>query len=276
MNATDIPSAIRLSSQEDWGTPRSDFERILQVSPHGSFVARENNSRVGMITSITFGRRLAWIGNIIVDKNQRGKHIGQTLVKYAIHYLNALRVRHIGLYCFENNVGFYEKLGFIKDTTFTRLRRESHKPARITYPDSQKQLTLQQLISLDSKAFGVNRSRLLRALITSGHGSYSGFSTGKRGTFLVTKKYKTTYDFGPCVALNTSDEELRQLVAGSVNSAWRKPIEASCLDLNREMLHLLKQHDFHTINHGHRMFFKRKARLGSDRLSCLLGFLDKG
>ena len=60
MSVSDIPFAVKLSSQEDWGTPRSDLMRILHISPHGSFVAFEGKFRVGMITTVSFrqGTRL--------------------------------------------------------------------------------------------------------------------------------------------------------------------------------------------------------------------------
>jgi len=275
MSVSDIPFAVKLSSQEDWGTPRSDLMRILHISPHGSFVASEASHRVGMITTVTFGKDLAWIGNIIVDRNHRGKHIGQGMVRYALDYLKGIHVKHIGLYCFRDNVEFYKKLGFVEDAQFFRLRR----PRKLPLPYEQgtrKQPPLSRILSIDRKAFGIDRSKLIRSWIIERSGTYFGVVNGKLSAFLVVKKYPTMFDFGPGVALGASDNDLRKLLAESVGYAWRKPIEVSCLAQNRSMLKLLGEYGFRTINRGFRMFWNHGARLGSDRANILLGFLDKG
>lgn len=275
MSASDIPFAVKLSSQEKWGTPRSDFMRILHISPNGSFVASEGSYRVGMITTVTFGKDLAWIGNIIVDKNHRGEHIGQSMVRYAIEYLKGIRVKHIGLYCFRNNVGFYKKLGFVEDAQFFRLRR----PRKLPVPyeqETKKQPCLSRVFSIDRKAFGVDRSKLIRSWITERSGTYFGVVNGKLSAFLLVKKYSTMFDFGPGVAFGASDDDLRNLLAESIGYAWRRSIEVSCLAQNRSVLKLLDENGFCKINRGFRMFWNHVARLGSDRANILLGFLDKG
>jgi len=276
MNYNDVGFAVRLARQEKWGTPPSDFRRILRLSPRGCFIASDDRARVGMITTVAFGKELAWIGNVIVDRNHRGKHIGHSLVKHVLQHLKTSRVKRAGLYCFTNNLGFYQKLGFNIDVKFTRLCREpQNEPLPRKYPISQKP-NFAELLALDKIAFGADRSLLLRSIVSSRYGMYSGFYTKKKGAFLITKKYRTTYDFGPATAIGSSYEEIEQLLMEAVCKAWGKPIETSCLDLNHQMLGLLKREGFRPTNHGYRMFFERNADLGSNQSSLLLGFLDKG
>lgn len=275
MSTRDIQFAVSISSREGWGTPRSDFTRILRVSPGGSFVAYEGNSRVGMITTVNFGKKVAWMGNVIVDKNHRGKRVGRNLVAYAVDYLKSIRVKHIGLYCFRENVDFYEKLGFVKDTQFLRLRRPRKPVESSRHGPSELPITLSRLVSLDRRAFGADRSELLRLLITEGYGTcFTGSS--RKEAFLVVKKYGTGCDLGPGVAFHTSREELNGLLEVSIEYAGGKPIEVSCLAQNHDYLQLLREHGFHVINRGYRMFWNEKVRLGSTRASFLLGFQDKG
>lgn len=275
MRIRDIPFAVKLSAQEDWGTPRSDFSRILRIIPDGSFVAFEASSRVGMITTVTFGKDLAWIGNVIVDEKHRGEKIGQTMVRHAVDHLKRLHMKQIALYCFRNNVGFYKKLGFVEDARFLRLYRSRKNPEPFK-KESGKHLTLDRLLSLDRKAFGVDRSMFLRSWINERAGKYFGFAEGRRSAFLLVKKYQTTCDFGPGVAFGASDDDLRRLLAESINYAGNKPIEVSCLAQNRRMLRLLDEVGFEVTNTGCRMFWDHSARLGFDSASILLGFLDKG
>ena len=275
MSVSDIPFAVKLSSQEEWKTPPSDFMRILHLDPHGSFVAFDGNSRVGMITTMTFGKGLAWIGNVIVDKNHRGKHIGQGLMNYAIHHLMKLQIRHIGLYCFKDNVGFYRRLGFVGGTQFVRLRRPTRIP-RSYQSELGKQPSLPQVLSMDRRAFGADRSKLIRSWIREKSGAYFGFTNGKTSGFLLVKKYSTMFDLGPGATFGASQVDLNKLLAESLEYAWRKPIEASCLARNRGMLKLLGEYGFRTINRGFRMYWNHDAKLGSDRSAILLGFPDKG
>jgi len=275
MSIRDIKFAVRIASQEGWDTPDSDFKRILSLSPRGSFVAYEGNSKVGMTTTVNFRKKVGWIGNVIVDKNHRGKHIGKNLVTYAVNYLKAIRVQHIGLYCFKDNVNFYERLGFVKDAQFLRLRRP-HKPVESNWRgQGERPITLSRLVSLDRKAFGADRSKLLRLLITEGHGTYFGCSN-RKGAFLLVKKYGTECDFGPGVAFHTSREDLSKLLEVSIEYAGRKAIEVSCLAQNHDYLQLLTRHGFRVINSGYRMFWNERVKLGSSRASFLLGFKDKG
>jgi len=275
MRIADIPFAVKLSGQEDWGTPRSDFSRILRINPHGSFVASDAACRVGIITTVTFGRDLAWIGNVIVDRKHRGQHIGQIMVRHAVDYLNGLHVKHIVVYCFRDNVEFYKKLGFVEDVRFVRLRRPRKKLEPFEKV-SGKRLTMDRILSLDRKAFGADRSMFLRSWIIERAGKYFGFAEGKRSAFLLVKKYQTTCDFGPGVSFGASDDDLRRLLAESISYAWSKPIEVSCLARNRNMLRLLREFSFEVTNVGYRMFWSHSARLGVDRANILLGFLDKG
>src|SRR5271157_902360 len=136
MQPDDIPFAVQLTNQEEWGIPPRDFQRILKLDPLGSFIATEGTRRIGLATSASYGSKAAWIGNVVVQKRHRGKHIGQTLVSQTVDYLHRKHVKHVALYCFDENVEFYKKLGFLRGTPFGRLRREgkqvSHSTAEIS------------------------------------------------------------------------------------------------------------------------------------------------
>jgi len=277
MRIDDLPFAVRLSAQEDWGTPRSDLLRILRISPKTSFVASEDNARVGMITAVTFNKNLAWIGNVIVDKKYRGKRIGQHLVTYAVDQLKRIHVKHIALYCFKENVNFYKKLGFIKDVQFVRLRlnRFEQNP-KSRKSEIGKRLTLAHLLSLDKQASGVDRSKLIQSWINEGAGAYFGFEEGDTSAFVFVKKYSTMFDFGPGVSIGASDNELQSLLGESLSRTRNKPIEVSCLAQNQNVLRLLRRFGFEVTNIGYRMFYDHTATVGIDSASLLLGFLDKG
>lgn len=278
MRSEDIPFAIRLSDQEKWGVTRRDLTRILQLHPKGSFVALDGLRRVGLLTTTSYGRKLAWIGNVIVDREHRGKRIGKTLVQNAIEHLQRTRVKHIGLYCFDENVRFYRRLGFVRDTPFVRLQRKP-KPFRPSLPQETliPSLPLRALLSADRKAFGADRSRLIQMVLGMKAGWYLGFTNGaSAGSYLLVKEYRDMCEFGPWVCIRPRKDQARQMLHVALSRTARKPIEVSCLRNHNEAVSLLRKNSFEIIRHGYRMYLDKIPRIGSAEANYALGFLDKG
>jgi predicted N-acetyltransferase YhbS len=275
MRRDDIPLAIRLSDEERWGVTRRDMARILRLDPKGSFVASMWGKKVGLVTTTSYGQKLGWIGNVVVNQEYRGKHIGQNLVQTAIEYLLKRHTKHVALYCFDNNVKFYQKLGFKRDAPFLRLLRRT-KPS-LPFRKAQPEFALSRLLSMDKRAFGVDRSRLIRNVIVTKAGWCTGISNNRSsGSALLIKNYQDMSEFGPWVSVNAPEAETREVLRLALSKTWRKPIEVSCLRSQGVALRLLTRNGFEVINHGHRMYFDRVAKIGEDSASYALGFLDKG
>lgn len=166
MQANDIPFAVRLTDQEKWGVTRGDFLRLMRLNPRGCFVASEGNNRLGITTTTVYGKKLGWIGNVIVNNKHRGKHIGRTLVTHSVSYLQKSRVKHIALYCYDPNVRFYHSLGFVKDRSFVRLRRNARSERKaVKAGNFLPPPSLSRLLAADKKAFGADRSKLIRTCL---------------------------------------------------------------------------------------------------------------
>jgi GNAT superfamily N-acetyltransferase len=102
---------------------RNHAQRILQTiesNPmHKIFVAIQKNIVVGAVTLliepkfIYDGGKVAHIEDVVVKKEFAGKGIGSRLVKYAINVARTdFRCAKIILDCSDQNVSFYERLGF--------------------------------------------------------------------------------------------------------------------------------------------------------------------
>jgi len=277
MRIDDIPFAIRLSDQEEWGVTRGDLKRILQLDPRGSFTATDGTKRLGLMTTTSYGKKLAWVGNVIVDKRYRGKHVGCILVQHAVHYLRRLGIKHIALYCFDENVKFYRNLGFVLDVPFVRLRRKPrpvHPPVSLFKP--QGSLSLKALLSTDKEAFGANRSKLIRMVLRTKSGWYDGFSRGPSTAYFLVKVYRDMYEFGPWICIRPRRNEPREMLRWFLSKTAKKTIEVTCLRANRSALNLLKSHGFQVIHEGYRMYFAKIPRIGDPKANFALGFLDKG
>jgi predicted N-acetyltransferase YhbS len=271
MRFDDIPHALRLTDQEKWGVTRADLLRILKLDPRGCFVAAMGTRRVGLTTTTRYGRELAWIGNVIVDRNYRGAHIGPSLVKAALKYLQKSNTKHIALYCFDENVKFYRKLGFVRDAPFVRLGRKSRpaSPTSVAHSGLRRP-PLKRVLSLDRRAFGADRSRLIRLVLRSKSGWYLGSSN----SYLLVKESVEMCEVGPwvCTRQPAQASEMLDLALRMIGG---KPIEASC-PRNHQAYGLFRKRGFRVMSHGYRMYFDRIGRIGDSAANFAFGFLDKG
>jgi N-acetylglutamate synthase-like GNAT family acetyltransferase len=76
MTKLDLPAGVRLNQIAGWNQTASDWERFLEVSPEGCFVAELNGQVCGTVTTISFQSRFAWIGMVLVDPQCRGRGMG--------------------------------------------------------------------------------------------------------------------------------------------------------------------------------------------------------
>jgi len=278
MRHSDIPFAIKLCDQERWGVTQDDLERILRLDLRGSFIAIDGARKLGLATSTSYGKKLAWIGNVVVDRYYRGRAIGHRLVEHTLRYLKRRRVRHVALYCFEKNRLFYERIGFVRETAFVRLKRNGKRAHFLIAPRSFDHTPrLNQLLIIDRRAFGADRSKLIK-LVT---GEKVGFwivpsNDSKFNSCMMVRRYTDMCEFGPWSAVKPRRDELREMLRKALNEANGQPVEISSLRSNRMVLGLLRDHGFHVLREGYRMFYGERPHIGDDRAQCALGFLDKG
>lgn len=277
MRRGDITFAVRLSDQEDWGIPARDFERILGLDPRGSFIGMENERRVGLATTSSYGKQIAWIGNIVVERSRRGKHIGQALVKHAIGYLEKKRVARVALYSFDENIEFYRKLGFVVGPRFARFRREGRPTlGAATEPSNHKTMPKSALLAMDKKAFGADRTRLITNLLNSGSAWYLGSSTRSKRSYLLAKNYADMYEIGPWISFGLRRTELQSMLRLVLNKTKSRPIEIACPLTNHNVLATLSKSHFRTIKKGHMMCYRQLSKIGHSNAIVAYGFLDKG
>jgi hypothetical protein len=73
MTPADISIGMRLKDAAGWNQTKEDWERFLQASPEGCFVAEWNGEVAGTVTTITYENRFAWIGMVLVHPELRGR-----------------------------------------------------------------------------------------------------------------------------------------------------------------------------------------------------------
>lgn len=107
----------QLSSSFDALNQR-DLEAIVQSDTSSLFMAMENKRYYGSLTLVMFkipsGFR-AWIEDVVVSEDARGKGVGEKLVKHAVQVANQSSVKSIDLTARSSRVAaisLYEKVGF--------------------------------------------------------------------------------------------------------------------------------------------------------------------
>ncbi|MBS7623433.1 GNAT family N-acetyltransferase, partial [Candidatus Bathyarchaeota archaeon] len=139
-----------------------DLNRILSFEPEGCFIAVDGERRLGIVTTVVFGK-IGWIGNVFVAESARRRGAGTRLVREAIRYLQSRGAESLKLYCFPNRVTFYRRLGFRVEGQVQVFRGEGR---RIPYRDvrSTGRDSMNELLLFDGRFFGADRSKVLSRL----------------------------------------------------------------------------------------------------------------
>jgi predicted N-acetyltransferase YhbS len=135
LTAIDLSAAQRLREQAGWNQTDDDWRRLLAWSPDGCWAAELDGQVVGTTTVTAFGRRIAWIGMVLVDEAHRRQGIGRALLSHAIAYLERLGVQTIALDSTPEGQPLYARLGFVDAFELARWRGPIPSPEPGARPD---------------------------------------------------------------------------------------------------------------------------------------------
>jgi len=248
MTAADIPAAMRLKEIAGWNQTEADWQRFLDSSPLGCFVAESESGVHGSVTTIVFERRVAWIGMVLVDPDYRGRGLGTTLLQKAIDHLDALKIPVVKLDATPQGQPLYEKLGFRAEYEIGRWTRRRASSGPGTSPNAAASGTVsprqfETICELDREIFGADRRALLTSLhddapeftrVITASGEVAGYAFGRRGSFAD--------HLGPWVATRTG--VARHLLEEFLASSSRAMQIADCVAAHAEARDLLQTFDF--------------------------------
>lgn len=258
MTSDDIDFAVGLTNIEKWANSKADFERLIKLNPKGCFVAMDNEKRVGIITTIIFGK-LAFVANLIVLEKFRGRGIGRGLIEHALKQLGAQKsVSTIELDGDFPAVELYRKLGF-RDKYFSF--RFCRKPddgaggeieASIVEPN--------KIIELDNKLIdipGITRERFLWEFISLHNGQVYVAGEERAIAFSVIRKcFGDYYVIGPTMADNAKDARL--LIESIVKDYSSEVIYAGVPEINRSAVEIMLNNGFCYEQPSLRMYLGEK------------------
>ncbi len=200
MQQEHLESIVQMMREEGWTPSLGDLENVLCYEPEGCFVAEVKGEVVGSVTT-TLYTHFGWIGMMMVRKNLRRRGIGSTLLKTALRYFKEKGVPTARLEADPPGVPLYESFGFVKECDSQRWFGKPFKLRGVPGTGRATKEDLEAVLALDKRAFGDDRSRVLRRLF-----AYSDFAFKVRRDpslgIIMGRKTAAGTMLGPFIAAN--------------------------------------------------------------------------
>ncbi len=209
--AEDIPEAMKLKDAEGWNQTVKDWQVFVEGQQNINLIAELEGETTGTVTAINYGNAVAWLGMMIVDPTYRGLGISRKLMSTTIDQLKENNCESIKLDATPQGRPVYVKLGFVEEYTIYRMVHQDFDQVpdvdmNSGHIEPVTALHISDIIDLDHKIFGANRSPLLRGLISNypersfvliRDSQVAGFVLGRAGTRFS--------QIGPVMAVNDKD-----------------------------------------------------------------------
>ena len=219
----DVAGAMRLKEAAGWNQTEADWRRLLRLEPRGCLAGVMGGRLVATTTTTSYDRTLAWVGMVLVDPAFRRRGIATALVRAALDSLETDGVEAVKLDATPEGAPVYESLGFEAELLIERWALAQASGS--VPPDSPAPTQLdERVFGFDRRAFGADRSELLKALADDGCVEPSrrvGRGGRVRGYALARRGSRAAY-VGPVVAEEAEtaafilDDLLGRLGAGPV------------------------------------------------------------
>ncbi len=193
----DIPAAMRLKEAAGWNQVERDWLTVIGLAPEGCWVYEQDGRVVGTVTAISYGRKLSWIGMMLVDPACRRRGIGRSLMEHAVAHLDGAGVEIVKLDATDMGYPLYRSLGF-RDECLIERWSGTVGPVSLESRswDIRPVVEVDDVTALDQEAFGVDRTAVLRSLLL---GSRQECFRTPEG-YVMARPGSNAHFLGPCVA----------------------------------------------------------------------------
>lgn len=256
MSAEDLEFAVQITDTMNWGMVKEDFEFMTQLEPEGCFTLLSNSERIGIATTVSFGK-IGWFGNLIVNKSHRRKGAGSLLVKHSIDYLKSRNVRTIGLYAYIDKIPFYRRLGFEYDSDFVVLKGKGFSSSVEANLQEARETEIKAIIDFDHSCFGSSRKKILEPiLLDSNNLCYISFRDEHLVGYVAAKVYEGIAYLGPLICKHGRNNIAIALLKAVLNRLDGFEMSMCISKKEAEILHFLMESGFSESFHVARMFYE--------------------
>ncbi len=244
MSSEDFEFGIHITDSMNWNLAEEDFKLMTKVEPEGCIVLLHNSTRIGIATTISFGK-LGWLGNVIVTKSYRKMGGGSFLVQRSLEYLKGKGVKTVGLYSYINTVPFYRSLRFQSDSEFSVLEGEGFfSPVKANLRKANKQ-DVQKVIDFDHSCMGESRRKILEpTLFNTNNLCYVSIKNEQISGYAAAKVYEATAEVGPLVCPQGHDDTAIDLLKTILNKLVDFKISICVPKDEASILNMLRGHGF--------------------------------
>ncbi|MDH3365990.1 MAG: GNAT family N-acetyltransferase [Thermoplasmata archaeon] len=218
----DMGFALSLIRKEGWGHTRIDLERMLSLTPDGSYIWECEGVPHGFVTSVRYGNT-AMIGHLIVSSDSRGRQVGKGLMKTLLEDIDSAGISSTMLYATAEGSKLYHQFGFVESghelVAVGLLIGEGERSALRSQCTMVQDGDLDEVVSLDRETFGDDRPNLIMRLYRDfpehcfkieRSGDLIGFAFGRRTTI--------GFDIGPWLCAPGHKEDAESLLDSVIRS----------------------------------------------------------
>lgn len=151
-----------LSEEEGWRVPNNELSLHQQGGCSRAWALRDEDTTIGLITGLRH-QHSAWIGNLIITPEQRGRGYGAALFDHTVQALRAGGATTLWLTASTAGAPLYAARGFHPVGQVQRWVRKDGGNGKKSLPS-----TTADGSAVDAGVWGDDRSRLLRHLQSNG------------------------------------------------------------------------------------------------------------
>jgi GNAT superfamily N-acetyltransferase len=256
MSEEDFDFAVRLTDTRDWGLVEEDFQFMMELEPEGCFTLLEDSEKIGIITSVNYGR-VGWFGNLIVEEKHRRKGAASQLVKQVVNYLTGKGAETVGLYSYMEAIPFYEKLGFKYDSKFTVWEGKAFKSQAESNIKKAKEEDLQKIIEYDYSCLNMSRRKLLEAIFHNANNlCYLSVEQEQVQGYVMAKVYDGLAEIGPLICNRERNDIAINLIRTVLNMVEGSHVTLSAPEKELTIKNFLTELGISERFNVARMFFK--------------------
>jgi GNAT superfamily N-acetyltransferase len=208
MTFDDMEFGLRLRQQAGWNQTPADWARCLRLQPEGCFVAEQDGTPCGTLTTCILGE-VAWLGMMLVEQERRGQGIARALMQHALAFLEGRGIRTVRLDATPLGEPLYRSLDFVEQFSlgrFAGIPMCGEKQAGVELAGREQ---WEAICRLDQAVTATDRRRGLLDLlqeraeevrIVRRGGAVIGYLSARRGM--------RAWQIGPCIATSEAGPPL--------------------------------------------------------------------
>ena len=202
---TDVPAALRLSSDAGWNQEAWDWARLVMLWPKTCFGGWLDGELIATGTLAIYPPGVGWIGMVLVDQFKRGRGYGGRMMEHLLGRAEELDVEALGLDASDQGRPVYLKKGFTDCHAIDRWVRKSDRISSgvrgVVLPVKYEHT--RHLHGLDIQVMGMDRTSLISELLVL-PGTVAA-ATGRGASvsgYVISRPGRLARHIGPMVATN--------------------------------------------------------------------------